>query len=193
MPITKADLFDFLRLHRYAVQASHSPDGAPQAALVGFAANRNLQLIFDSFDSTRKVANLRHSPRVAFVIGGYATGDERTVQYEGVVDTPDGAELETLKRDYFAVHPDGLRRSRLAGITYFRVNPVWIRYTNFNVKPPQIVEFDSAALQSPDEHAGAVVPVRPYNALDEPWQPEVERGRVFNSFESPQKGTPGRG
>jgi hypothetical protein len=40
------------------------------------------------------------------------------VQYEGVVDVPTGAELQQFKRDYFAIQPDGLRRSKLPGITY---------------------------------------------------------------------------
>ena len=74
--------------------ASHAAEGPPEAALVGFLVNNRLELFFDSFDSTRKVANLRRDPRIAFVIGGYTIGDERTVQYEGVVDVPTGAEFE---------------------------------------------------------------------------------------------------
>lgn len=147
MSMTQDALLEFLRIHRYGVQASRSVEGAPQAALVGFVVNDRLELFFDSFDSTRKVANLRRDPHIAFVIGGYTLGDERTVQYEGEVDVPAGAELQQFKREYFAVHPDGLRRSKLAGITYFRVRPRWIRYTNFNVVPAEIVVFEGAALK----------------------------------------------
>jgi len=176
--MNRADLIEFIRLHHYAVEASHTIQGPPEAALVGFVVNDRLELFFDSFDSTRKVANLRRNPGVAFVIGGYASGDERTVQYEGEADTPTGAELEQCKGDYFAVHPDGMRRATLAGITYFRVRPRWIRYTNFNVAPAQVVVFEGAALSAadnPKEYAVATT----YSRLKEPWHPDIERQGVF--------------
>jgi general stress protein 26 len=190
MPVTRTDLLEFIRLHRCGVQASYTPEGSPQAALVSFVINDRLELFFDSFDSSRKVANLRCNPRVAFVIGGHTVGDERTVQYEGEVDTPAGAELEELKRDYFSVHPDGLRRSRLPGITYFRVHPRWIRLTDFNLTPAQIVVFEGAALGE-DANAPGRSSGTPYTYLKQPWEPNVEREPVFNAFASPQaQGTP---
>jgi methyltransferase (TIGR00027 family) len=77
---------------------------------------------------------------VAFVIGGLADGEERTVQYEGVVDEPSGAELEQLKALYFARFPDGVERQAWQGLTYMRVRPRWIRYSDFHQTPPEIVE-----------------------------------------------------
>ncbi len=186
MSISKSDVFEFLKLHRYAVQASHLADGFPQAALVGFVANERLELFFDSFDSTRKVANLRRDPRTAFVIGGYTTGDERTVQYQGIVDTPAGAELEEFQRDYFAVHPDGVRRAQLPGIVYFRVRPVWIRYTDLNTTPPQIAVFEDLATSGADVRPSEHTPVWTSTQLSEPWQPDMDRKPVFNPFENPQ-------
>jgi general stress protein 26 len=181
MSVTKADLLEFLRLHHYGVEASHAIEGPPQAALVSFVVNARLELFFDSFDSTRKVANLRRDPRIAFVIGGYTPGDQRTVQYEGEVDVPSGAELERFKSDYFALHPDGLRRSRLPGITCFRVRARWIRYTNFNVAPAQLVVFEGAAL-NPDDRAEDHTGATPYTHMKEPWQPKITREPVFNAF-----------
>lgn len=188
MPVSKAALLEFLRFHRYAVEASQAAEGPPEAALVGFLVNNRLELFFDTFDSTRKVANLRRDPRIAFVIGGYTIGDERTVQYEGVVDVPTGAELQQLKRDYFAIQPDGLRRSKLPGIMYFRACPRWIRYSNFNVNPAQIVVFEGATLTADygaDEHT--MTPERQH--LEKPWQPKIERDPVFNPFVNPQDRT----
>jgi len=181
MSMTKADLFEFIRSHRYGVEASHAQEGPPEAALVGFAVNERLELFFDSFDSTRKVANLRRDPRIAFVIGGQTPGDSRTVQYEGEVDLPAGEDLERFKNDYFAAHPDGLRRSKLAGITYFRVRPRWIRCTNFNVVPAQIVVFEGAGLGTA-EGAQRPAVAMPYAQTKEPWQPKIEREPVFNAF-----------
>jgi len=145
-PEFRARLLAFLRSERLAVQASSAADGAPQAAVVGFAATDELELVFDTLASTRKARNLRGNPKIAFVIGGLGDRDERTVQYEGVADEPSGAELERLKREYYAVFPDGPSRIGWPGLTYVRVRPTWIRYSDYNVDPPEIVELTANEL-----------------------------------------------
>ena len=102
-----------MRSHTYAVQASVSPSLAPQAAVVGVVVTDRFELFFDTLVS-RKVQNLRHNSKVAFVMW---TG-ERTVQYEGVADEPDGQELKLLKELYFARLPDGRDRQTWEGLTY---------------------------------------------------------------------------
>lgn len=153
--ISRAELLDYMRLNRFAVQATVTHQGAPQAALVELMVNDRLELFFDSFASTRKVSNLAANPRIAFVIGGHVVGDARTVQYEGIVDYPTGTDLEELKAAYFARYPDGIRRSMLPGIRYFRVRPHWIRFTNFNASPSQIVLFEGPVLTA-DPHTHGV-------------------------------------
>lgn len=139
--MTSSELLQFMRGHSVAVQASVSPTEAPQAAVVGFAVSERFELVFDTLDTTRKLHNLRRNPAIAFVIGGLTRGDERTVQYEGIADEPEGAELARLKELYFTAFPDGPERQRWPGITYVRVRATWIRYSDFNRAPPQIVEF----------------------------------------------------
>jgi general stress protein 26 len=146
MPVSKQAIVDFLRLHRYGVAATQGANGTPEAALVGYIVSDRLEIFFDSFENTRKIANLRHNPRLAFVAGGMTVGDERTVQLDGVVEYPGGEELERLKEAYFADLPDGRRRSKLPGIMYLRIRPLWVRYTDFNVVPPVLTEFHSAQL-----------------------------------------------
>lgn len=140
-----ADLLQFLRLHRWAVQASSSPDRTPQAALIGFAVTDQLELVFDTVHTTRKAQNLRANPSIALVIGGWGE-DARTVQLEGIVDEPKGAELDRLKETYFKVFPDGRTRQELPGIIYFRARPSWIRYSDYNQQPPLVIEFSPATL-----------------------------------------------
>ena len=147
--MTRSQVLEFLREHSLAVQASVSPSGAPQAAVVGFVASDNFELFFDTLHVTRKMYNLRHNPRIAFVIGGWAAGDERTVQYEGVADEPVGTELERLKQLYFARFPDGPARQTWPGLVYVRARPIWLRYSDFNRAPPEIVEFGLADLTGP--------------------------------------------
>jgi general stress protein 26 len=139
--MTRAELVQFMRTHRWAVQTSVAPSGAPQAALVGFVVTEELELFFDTLDVTRKLQNLRRNPKIAFVVGGWNDGDERTVQYEGVADEPRGAELDRLKKLYFARFPDGPQRQDWPGLVYVRARPTWIRYSDFNRNPPEILEF----------------------------------------------------
>lgn len=120
-----------------------------QAALVGVAVTDSLEIVFDTLDTTRKVLNLRSSPRTALVMGGWATGDERTVQYEGIADEPAGMELQRLRAAYFAAWPDGPSRAGWPGLTYIRVRPTWIRYSDFNQDPPVVAEFTGEDLETP--------------------------------------------
>ena len=135
--MTRAELTAFIRRHRYAVQASVAAAGAPQAAVVGIAASDALEIVIDTLDSTRKCSNLRRDPRIALVIGW---DDEQTVQVEGIADEPKGAELERLKAIYLARFPDGHERASWPGITYFRVRPRWIRYSDFRGAEARVVE-----------------------------------------------------
>lgn len=147
--MTPGELLQFMRTHRLGVEASSTRDGGPQAALVGIAVTDTFDIIFDTLDTTRKARNLRDSHRAAFVLGGWAPGDERTVQFEGVADEPIGAELEQIKETYYAVWHDGPARASWPGITYFRVRPTWIRFSDFNRAPPQVIEFTADQLVTP--------------------------------------------
>ena len=62
---------------------------------------------------------------------------------EGIADEPRGADLDRLLALYFATFPDGRERQAWPGITYFRVTPTWLRYSNYAADPPQIVELSS--------------------------------------------------
>ena len=144
--MTTAELLAFMRGNKLAVQASVSTTNAAQAAVVGIAVTDALEVVFDTLDSTRKVANLRTNPQLVFVIGGPVPGDERTVQYEGVADEPTGPELERIRAAYFSAWPDGRSRANWPGLIYVRVRPTWIRYSDFNQHPPLVVEFDAGRL-----------------------------------------------
>ncbi len=135
--MTPDELLWFLRRYKLAVQATVTPDGAPQAAVVGYAVTDEFEIVFDTVETTRKSLNLRADPRTALVIGW---DDAITAQIEGVADFPSGAELERLQASYFTVYPDGRDRLSWPGITHVRVRPTWARYSDFTQEPPHIVE-----------------------------------------------------
>ena len=140
------ELVQFIRSNRYAVLSSVSSTGKPQAALIGIAATDSLEIVFDTVDTSRKFINLCANPMVSLVIGGFVPGDERTVQYEGVADQPQGRELDRLKAIYYETFPEGKQRLGWQGLVYFRVTPSWIRYSDFNVNPPLIQEFATTGI-----------------------------------------------
>src|SRR5690349_7016076 len=143
MTIKRAALLTFLRSRRYAVESSLHPSGAPQSAVVGIAVSDEFEIVFDTLGTSRKGQNLRRRPDIAFVIGSLEGTDERTVQYEGIADEPEGAERTRLTELYL----DGRERQKWPGLTYLRARPRWLRYSDYNVDPPVILEWDAAALR----------------------------------------------
>jgi general stress protein 26 len=144
--MTREQLLAFMRSHRYAVEASVSSGGEVQAAVVGIVVSDDFEIFFDTLAETRKARNLRRNPAIALVIGGTAPEDERSVQYEGLADEPEGAELERLKALYFDRFPDGRERQSWPGLIYLRARPTWLRYSDFSRVPPEIVELEAQQL-----------------------------------------------
>ena len=130
MQVTKAVLREFVRNRDFAVISTTSENGAPEAALVNIAASDALELIFHTIQTTRKCVNLRRDPRIAAVIGGW--DGERTLQFEGIADEPKQPELERLKAIYREMCPDAACRDGWPGLTYFRIRPKWVRFSNYD-------------------------------------------------------------
>lgn len=144
--LTRAGLLDFLRSHRYAVEASVAVGGGVQAAVVGIAVSDAFEIVFDTLETTRKARNLVVDPRIALVIGGLLDGEERTVQYEGTTDRPAGAELRAAQELYFRTFPDGRERLAWPGLLHLRARPQWLRYSDYRTAHPVIVELGRAEL-----------------------------------------------
>ena len=134
----KSEIHAFMRQSGTAILASVSPDIRPEAALVEVAVTPDLEIVFDTLDTTRKCTNLRRNPQIAFVFPGHGP---QTLQYEGVAEEPIGEELRTVKAAYFSACTAGLNREGWPGITYFRVRPRWIRVSNY-YRPRSIEEME---------------------------------------------------
>jgi pyridoxine/pyridoxamine 5'-phosphate oxidase len=139
--VTKSEVFQFISSKRLCVIATADRAGRPESALIGFAFDARLGLVFDTSASSRKVANLRARPEAALVIGWE---DETTVQLEGIAVAPLGDALARAKAMYFAVWPDGREREAWPDIEYFVIKPRWIRYQSYAV-PSCLVEFSLPA------------------------------------------------
>ena len=131
-------LLDYMRTQRLAVVSSISADGAPQSALVGVAVTDDLEIVFDTVATSRKHKNLLSDGRAAVTFGGPG---EQTLQLEGLArvvhahDEGDGAYRET----YYAAWPDGRDRRTWPNIAYWRITPMWVRYSDYD-RGPLILE-----------------------------------------------------
>lgn len=140
----RAWLYSFMTGRRYGVVSSIGADGTPQSALVGIAVSPQLEIIFDTVNSSRKYRNLVDRPDCSLVVG-WSGG--QTVQFEGVANEPAGSELKRYQEVYFAAWPDGPGRMSWPEIAYFVVQPKWIRYSDFDQSPPLIEEITFPPLE----------------------------------------------
>lgn len=127
LSLTRKEAFEFLKAAQLGAISTVSRDGSPEAAVVNIAVNESLELVFETIQTTRKCVNLRRDPRVAIVVW---RGDE-TLQYEGVADEPDLYAREPLLQTYFSAQPEALGHCGWPGLTYFRVQPRWIRLSRY--------------------------------------------------------------
>ena len=138
MVMNEDELVAYIQARQLAV-ISTCGDVYPESACIEFG-NDGLTLVFDTSRDSRKFANLKRSSRVSLVIGWEA---ERTVQYEGIATLlPDGPELERLKEAYFKKTPKAKKWEGAEGSVYFKVAPVWIRFTDLNTDPWAITVFE---------------------------------------------------
>jgi hypothetical protein len=152
--MTLDDAFCFLRSKRLAVIATTHANDAPEAALIGFAFDAFVGLVFDCAASSRKAQNLRRQPLAALVIGW---DDETTLQMEGVASELAGDELIRAKEVYFESWPDGRERENWRDIAYFVVKPNWMRFSRYS-DPPAIAEFDLRNFQQGRPEQGCAQP-----------------------------------
>lgn len=133
--MTKEQLYHFIQQHKLAVIATINNERKPESAVVGIAVTPELEIIFDTVNTSRKYQNILPASDISFVIGW---DNETTLQYEGVATLlPEGA--SKYKEVYFTTFPDGRERADTwLGLVHFKVTPTWIRYSSFNT--PQVIE-----------------------------------------------------
>lgn len=137
------ELLAFVRAHRWAAVSTVSPSGEPQGSVVRVVASDAFELVFDTTDTTRKTANLRHNGKVALVVGW---DNNQTVQIEGLADEPRGEELQRLKELYRNTYPNYYRtRQGMKGLIHFRVLPKWMRYSDFRSNPANVITLNLMA------------------------------------------------
>lgn len=136
--MTKEEVLAFIKTKTHTVIATTTPQQTPEAAFIGFGETDNLELIFGTLSTTRKYKNLQENKKVAFVIGG----EERiTVQYEGLAEEINQEEQEDLIAMYHQKVPAAAMFKSNPDQTYWKVQPIWIRYSDFSGEEKKVIEF----------------------------------------------------
>ncbi|WP_225525029.1 pyridoxamine 5'-phosphate oxidase family protein [Rhizobium leguminosarum] len=91
----KKVILEFLRRHTLAVIATSHADGKPEAAVIDFSVRDNLEIVFDTFEQTRKFENLSDRRSVALVVGW---DKNITVQYEGDAMKVSASDVQEYRR-----------------------------------------------------------------------------------------------
>ena len=133
---TKRMILEFLSKHTLAVIATCHRNGTPEAATIDFSVRDDLEIVFSAFNYTRKFDNLAERPGVAFVVGW---DDNITVQYEGEATRVPAADIEQYQEAYLNSVP-AARPFIERGAVMFKATPRWIRYSDFNKDPPEMIE-----------------------------------------------------
>lgn len=131
-------VYQFINQQKLGVVATIGQINEPQAALVGIAVSKSLEIIFDTVRASRKYKNILQSPKIAIVIGWE---EEITVQYEGLAEVLGEDSLaDNLKEVYYQTYPEGRERANTwPGLVHIKVTPHWIRFSKFN-EPAVITE-----------------------------------------------------
>lgn len=130
-------IYNFIRQNKYAVISSIANNLKPEAALIGIAVSEDLEIIFDTVNTSRKYANILSNPKVALVIGW---NDARTLQYEGEAMELTEPSDDAYREIYYQAFPDGRERTvTWPGLVHFKIKPTWIRYNDFS-EPKTIKE-----------------------------------------------------
>lgn len=133
----KEKMLEFLRNNTLMVISSIAESGEkPQAAVVAFSQNDNLELIFGTSNTTRKYKNIQKNPHVACVIGW--DSEVGTVQYEGIAKEMSADESEKYGRIMLSKSPRSEKFVLMESQRYFVIKPTWIRLTDMTVRPHPI-------------------------------------------------------
>ncbi|MBP2445222.1 pyridoxamine 5'-phosphate oxidase family protein [Rhizobium leguminosarum] len=133
---SKRMILEFLRKHSLAVIATSHRNGTPEAAAIDFSVRDNLEIVFDTFEHTRKFINLSERSSVALVVGW---DDSISVQYEGDAMKVSASDIAGYQEAHLKSVPVE-REFVEKGAVIFRVSPRWIRYSDFTREPPEVIE-----------------------------------------------------
>ncbi len=122
----------YLGNHHLAVLSTVNIHGAPQSAVIGYSCTGDLELVFTSYEHSRKVVNLKKEPRVSLVVGW---DGGRTLQYEGEAHEVTGKQATKLEELHYSIVPTVAKYVLSKKQLIYKITPTWIRLIDFHQDP----------------------------------------------------------
>lgn len=137
----KKRISDFMKQNTLTVISTVDiENNKPESAVIAFAENESLEIIFGTSNKTRKYRNLQKNQNVSFVIGWDAnTG---TVQYEGIARELSGQESSQYSSILITKNPRSEKFVHKEDQRYFLVKPTWIRLLDMTKNPDETFEIN---------------------------------------------------
>ena len=126
---------------RAGVIATANREQGPESAYINLAVMPDMAIVFETLITSRKYRNLPRDPRASLVIGGKG---KTTLQIEGLVDEPTEVLLDDIIQIYYDACPQNVSHRNWPGITYMRLRPRWLRYSDYGM-PWKVEEFSFSA------------------------------------------------
>ena len=126
----------FLKGNSLGVLSTVAPDGQPRSRTVYYASTDAFEIYFMTLAGTRKVEDINHESRAAFVVSD--PDAPRTLQIEGVLSAePDTALIDPIVKqlmdNFMKKGPDFAPLTHLdpTTILFYKLTPTWVRLGNF--------------------------------------------------------------
>ncbi len=133
-------VLEFIKGHNLGVLATVNRENKPEAAVIGFSETDDFEILFATFESSRKYSNLKKDGNVALVVGW---DQGKTVQLEGLAEEiTDPAKIENFKRVHMAKIPTAIKWLGHNEERFFSIKPRWARFTDLAVDPFEIFEIN---------------------------------------------------
>ncbi|MBI5529960.1 MAG: pyridoxamine 5'-phosphate oxidase family protein [Candidatus Doudnabacteria bacterium] len=132
----KEKVLELLKKENLAV-LSYLHGNKPRSAVIDFSETGDLEIIFTTLLSYRKYEDLKQNSNVALTFGGK---NNITVQYEGEAKELGKTEFLPYLKYHIQKNPIELKFSEMLEARFFKVSPVWIRYSDYGAKPNNIFE-----------------------------------------------------
>ena len=136
----KQKILNFIRKEIIGVVCTVNSDGNPESATMVVSQTDDLKLIFQTPNHYRKYQNLKNNPHIA-VTFGFSIDEFTTVQYEGIAKEAEDETVDMCRKIHVAKNPKSGEYAYLPENKYFIVEPVWIRYWDFNKDERFIIKF----------------------------------------------------
>lgn len=123
-------VYNFLQKEHLCVISTISPDITPQSAVMAFSQTKDLEIIFQTPNSTRKYNNLKSNKNIS-VATGWSLDEFITVQYDGVAEeVTDPDQVNLVRGIHVLKNEESKKYAFIEENKFFRITPKLIKYSD---------------------------------------------------------------